>query len=605
MKTHSPNRFAIVAVTAAAAWSVISAAHAETARTGAPPAPRNAYFGELHLHTGMSFDAFLMGTRLYADSAYRYARGEEVESGGQKYRRKVPLDFAAVTDHSEYLGQVRLASDPSGPLAATSWGQRLLNFKPEQRLTLVYGLAESFGSGGEEPAELLDPASIRTNWQHQIDAAEAANQPGKFTAFVGYEWSSLPNGANLHRNVIFRGPNYPEVPFSSVDSAQPEKLWQYIQAQRQHGVQALAIPHNSNVSDGLMFSYADSNREPINREYAETRAGIERLVEISQTKGTSETRPELSPGDEFAGFELIDNLLTVPRPSSIHGSYVREALGRGLELEQRVGVNPFAFGFTGSTDFHNALSNTDEQVIPQLRVGLDVQKILKDAASLGGTRVSAAGLTGVWAEANTRESIYDALYRRETFATSGTRVRVRLFAGYDYAPGVTKRRDWIQRAYAGGVPQGADLTTREAAAPRFLVHAIKDPDSGNLDRVQIVKVWLADGKAKERVFDVLWAGDRRPDADGKLPALRSTVNVDTATYANDTGATELTGEWQDPEFSAETPAVYYARVLEIPTPRWTTYLAVANKLPLPTSVPPTIQERAWTSPIYFKPREQP
>jgi hypothetical protein len=602
IKTTYVSRFAYATL---AAWATLGWGLASAAGETGAPAPRNAYFGELHLHTGMSFDAFLMGTRLYPDAAYRYARGEEIEADGQKFRRKVPLDFAAVTDHSEYLGQIRLAADPAGPLASTRWGKRILDYKPEQRLPLLYSLAESFGSGGEEPEELLDPAAIKSNWQHQIDAAEAAYLPGKFTTFVAYEWSSLPNGANLHRNVVFRGPNYPQVPFSSVDSSQPEKLWQYIQNQRQHGIQALAIPHNSNVSDGLMFSYADSNRDPINREYAETRAGIERLVEIAQTKGTSETRPELSPDDEFAGFELIDNLLTVPRPSSIHGSYVREALGRGLELEQRVGVNPFQFGLIGATDFHNSLSNTDEAIVPQQRVGLDVQRILTDAASLGGVRVSSGGLTGVWAEANSRESIYDALYRRETFATSGTRIRVRLFAGYDYAAGITRRRDWVARAYAAGVSQGSDLPARAGSAPRFLVHAIKDPDAGNLDRIQIVKVWLEAGKVQEHVFEVLWAGNRQPDANGKLPALRSTVNVDTASYTNDTGATELIGEWQDPTFSTESPAVYYARVLEIPTPRWTTYLAVANKLPIPTSVPPVIQERAWTSPIYFKPRVLP
>jgi hypothetical protein len=350
-----------------------------------------------------------------------------------------------------------------------------------------------------------------------------------------------------------------------------------------------------------MFSRADSNRDPISREYAETRAGIERLVEVAQQKGTSETRPELSPDDEFAGFELIDNLLTVARPGSIRGSYVREAYGRGLEIEQRVGVNPFEFGLIASTDYHNALTAPEEQFAPgRLGTPLDVQRLMQDSGM--AVQASAAGLTGVWAESNTRESIYDALYRRETFGTSGSRLRVRLFAG-SFPRGITKQRDCVKRAYQSGVPMGAQLTASQlnAQPPRFVVHAVKDPDSGNLDRVQIIKVWLEDGASKEKVFDVLWSGDRKPGANGKLPSVGTTVNVETATYTNDIGVAELIGEWQDPAFRADQPAVYYARVIEIPTPRWTTYLAVQNKQPLPKSVPPTLQERAWTSPVFYRP----
>src|SRR5437868_120924 len=349
---------------------------------------RNAYFGELHLHTGMSFDAFLIGTRVYPETAYRYARGEEVDVNGKKFRRKVPLDFCAVTDHSEYLGQMRVASDPNGPLAGSRWAQ-IINSEPAgQRLLKVFGLSETFGSGGEKPAELLEPAHIRGNWQRQIDAADGAYQPGKFTTFVAYEWSSLPNGANLHRNVIFKGPKYPDAPFSSVDSAIPEQLWRYIRNQREHGIDVLAIPHNSNVSDGLMFSYADSKRDPIDGEYAETRQSIERLVEITQTKGTSETRPELSPNDEFADFENVDSLLTVPRASSIHGGYVREALGRGLEIEKRVGTNPFEFGLIGASDLHTGLVNSDEQLAPgYLDNPPDVQKLLEINAQFSYTQV--------------------------------------------------------------------------------------------------------------------------------------------------------------------------------------------------------------------------
>jgi hypothetical protein len=499
---------------------------------------KNAYFGQLHLHTGMSFDAYLGGTRLYAEEAYRFARGEEIEQDGRKIKTDAPLDFLGVSDHSEYLGQLRLAADPDGPLAQTAFGKLFASTPPDKRVALIYKLADTFGSGGYEPPELLTRDIMKSNWQRQIDAAEKFNQPGKFTTFVAYEWSSIPNGANLHRNVIFRGPRYPELPFSSLDSANPENLWRYIEHQRSNGIQALAIPHNSNVSDGLMWSYADSARNPIDREYAETRVGIERLVEITQLKGTSETRPELSPNDDFAGFELIENLLTVARPGSINGSYVRQAYARGLEIEQRTGVNPFEFGLIGGSDYHNGLARTSENdLVGQDASHADVKKVLQDATSLRGVKMSSAGLAGVWAESNTREAIFDALYRRETFATSGTRPRVRFFAGLHYAPGITKQRNWIKLAYDLGVPMGADLVAAAAdkrGKLRFLVQAAKDPNGANLDRIQIVKVWLEDGAQREQVYDVVWAGDRKPDSNGKLPAVGSTVNVDNATYTNDT-----------------------------------------------------------------------
>jgi Protein of unknown function (DUF3604) len=566
---------------------------------------KNAYFGQLHLHTGMSFDAYIIGTRLYPEDAYRFARGEEIEQDGRKIKNDEPLDFLGVSDHSEYLGQLRLLGEPDGPLSQTSYGKLFSSASPERRLALIFSLSDSFGSGGVKPPELLTRDLMKSNWQRQIDAAEKYNQPGKFTTFVAYEWSSLPNGANLHRNVIFRGPKYPELPFSSVDSANPEDLWRYIEHQRSNGIQALAIPHNSNVSDGLMWSYADSNRNPIDREYAEIRVGIERLVEITQSKGTSETRPELSPNDDFAGFELIDNLLTVPRASSINGSYVRQAYARGLELEQRTGVNPFEFGLIGGSDYHNGLSGSSESSLADKDPArTDIAKLLRDTTSFAGVKGSSAGLAGVWAESNTREAIFDALYRRETFATSGTRPRVRFFSSFKYPQGITKQRDWIKRAYELGVPMGADLyasASDKQGALHFLVQAAKDPNGANLDRIQIVKVWLENGSQKEQIFDVAWAGNRKFDASGKLSAIGSTVDINKATYTNDIGAGELIGEWQDPNFRPDTAAIYYARVLEIPTPRWTTYLAVQNKLPLPTSVASAIQERAWTSPIFYHP----
>jgi hypothetical protein len=600
---------AAILTTCVAGAALAQAPLAQQPSTQANPAKvpvnplRNAYFGQLHLHTGMSFDAYIIGTRLYAEEAYRFARGEEIEQNGRKIKSDEPLDFLGVSDHSEYLGQLRLLDQPDGPLAQTTYGRLFSAAPPDKRLRLIFSLSDSFGSGGVKPPDLLTRDLMKSNWQRQIDAAEKYYQPGKFTTFVAYEWSSLPNGANLHRNVIFRGPKYPELPFSSVDSPNPEDLWRYIEHQRSNGIQALAIPHNSNVSDGLMWSYADSNRNPIDREYAETRVGIERLVEISQSKGTSETRPELSPNDDFAGFELIENLLTVARPSSINGSYVRQGYARGLELEQRTGVNPFEFGLIGGSDYHNGLSQTSERDLGQDPTR-DVEKLLRDTTSFGGVKGSSAGLAGVWAESNTREAIFDALYRRETFATSGTRPRVRFFSSFKYPQGITKQRDWIKRAYELGVPMGADLyasPSDKQGALHFLVQAAKDPNGANLDRIQIVKVWLENGAQKEQIFDVAWAGNRKLDVNGKLPAIGSTVDISKAIYTNDIGAGELIGEWQDPSFRADVAAVYYARVLEIPTPRWTTYLAVQNKLPVPTSVPSAIQERAWTSPVFYHP----
>jgi hypothetical protein len=596
--------------------AAVAAAMAVGARAEQPSVPsnpqRNAYFGQLHLHTGMSFDAFLMGTRLYPEDAYRYARGETIEHEGRSWKPTgPPLDFLGVSDHAEYLGQMRLVDEPNGPLSQTEFKKKLDAMPADKKYQMLFKLSEGFGTGGVQPPELVQRELKKSNWQRQIDAANKFYVPGKFTTFVAYEYSSLPNGANLHRNVIFRGPNYPEVPFSSLDSANPEDLWRYIEHQRSQGIQALAIPHNSNVSDGLMFSYADSSRKPIDREYAETRVSIERLAEITQSKGTSETRPELSPNDDFAGFELIDNLLTVNRPSSIHGSYIREAFGRGLEIEQRTGVNPFEFGLIGGSDYHNALSSTSErEVVDPDKPAADVEKLLADAHSFGGAGGSSAGLAGVWAESNTRESIYDALYRRETFATTGTRLKARLFAGFSYPDGILKQRDWVKTAYAQGVPMGADLSPAGAAqaasahpgSPHFLVQALKDPDGANLDRIQIVKVWLDNGGQHEKVYDVAWAGDRKLDGNGKLPEIKSTVDAAKATYTNDVGAVQLSAEWQDPDFHADNAAVYYARILEIPTPRWTTYLAVKDKLPVPTSVPSAIQERGWTSPVFYRPK---
>jgi len=571
-----------------------------------PNPSRNAYFGDLHLHTSLSFDAIAFRTNTLPEDSYRFAQGDAVNYLGREVRRRTPLDFLAVTDHAEYLGVSRLARDSKGPMANTLWS-RLMAGTDGDLLATMRKLSPS-GFRGEAPiAELRTDELVTSNWQLIVDAAQRYYRPGKFTTFVAFEWSPMPAGAHLHRNVIFRGPKFPQRPFSAIDSMRPEDLWRYAENNREHGIDTVIIPHNSNLSDGRMFAVTDSDGAAMSREYAETRARNERLVEVTQSKGTSETRPEFSPTDEAAPFELVD-LPGTEKP----GGYVRQAYARGLQIESRIGVNPFALGMVGATDAHSGVSATEENNFPgALGTGdsqVDPQRLFTEKSPVMHmplTVISASGLTGVWAEQNTRESIFDAFKRRETFATSGGRMSVRMFAGWDFAPGLVRKSNWLLQAYARGVPMGADLLARDGAgsrSPRFLLQAIKDPDGANLDRIQIVKVWLRDGVEQERVFDAVWAGKRRPDAKtGKLPPLGDTVDLKTATYTNTIGAVQLSGEWTDPQFDPAASAIYYARVLEIPSPRWTTYLAVRNGLAPPAGVSPMIQERAWTSPIFYKP----
>lgn len=459
-----------------------------------------------------------------------------------------------------------------------------------------------------EIKDLLQDSVVQSNWRVIIDAAEKYYKPGTFTTFVGYEWSSTPDGQNLHRNVIFRGPKYPPEPFSSIESERPEDLWAYIEKNRADGVEALAIPHNANISNGLMFDYKDSDGKPITREYAETRLRNEPVIELSQQKGTSETYPTLSPTDEFANFEIYERLFMGGGTGNPDGSYARQAYARGFEIAARIGANPYKFGFVGGADLHSGMSSTEENNFPGVRhmTGTNAKDLFSETTTpetgVDLAHLAVAGLTGVWADANTREAIFEALKRKEVFATSGNRIKVRLFAGWNFPKDLTRKGDWVKTAYASGVPMGADLASASGAKrPRFAVQAIKDPNAGNLDRIQIVKVWHEGGQSHEKVFDVVWSGKRAVDPKtGKLPPVGNTVDTKTATYTNSIGATEFHAVWEDPEFNPNASAAYYARVLEIPTPRWTTYWAVRAKLPLPDRFPAWIQERAWTSPIFFK-----
>jgi hypothetical protein len=482
---------------------------------------------------------------------------------------------------------------------------------------------------------------MRNAWDVEVKAANDNYEPGKFTTFIAYEWSAkvtdkqnpgstAPVGT-IHRNVFFNSDHAP-MPFSSNDSENPEDLWSYLEKTRAQGIDVIAIPHNGNLSGGMMYDWNDSYGRAIDETYAQRRALNEPLTEIVQNKGQSDTVPQLSPSDEFANFEIYDRLLTSSTfKSKPDGSYIRQAFGRGLVIQSKVGVNPFKYGVVGASDIHNGLSASDEDAMASGPFGIDPHTMLPtgDAAkralgyiktpvptdpdantTSGGDKYidvlkfSSPGITGVWAEENTRNAIFAALKRRETFATSGTRIRVRMFAGWNFDSRMLNYGDWVGRAYAGGVPMGGDLPAKpaSASAPRFILQAVKDPDGANLDRIQIIKIWLEGGDYKEKLFDVALSGNRRDNPKtGRAPRVGNTVNLKTGAYRNTIGAAVLTAIWQDPAFDPAKPAVYYARTLEIPTPRWSTLLAIRNRLPIPKDAAATIQERAWTSPIWYTP----
>jgi hypothetical protein len=570
---------------------------------------KNAYFGDLHLHSGYSMDAFAFGTRTTPEDSYKYAMGETVQYMGKPQKRNAPLDFLAVTDHAEYLGVVRDTIDPNGPFAKSEWYAVMTNPDPAVSATAFRKLIGST-TVNKPLAEFNDPKLLRSAWEKYAAISDQYYKPGKFTTFVGFEWTSAPQFQNLHRCVIFADKG-PAMPYTAFDSLDPEDLWRYLEAQRKQGLDVIAVPHNGNASNGLMFSTRDMSGKPITRDYAERRMANEPLAEIIQAKGQTDTSPALSPTDEFANFEMWLYLIgSDKKANSATGSYLRQAYGVGQEQQAKLGVNPFKYGIEAGTDFHSGITSTEPSNFPGSHGNQDndPKTVITATTSVGGeppTALSSGGLTGVWAEENTRESIFSAFKRKETFGTSGTRIKVRMFAGWNYPKDMTKQADWVKAAYDGGVPMGGDLTPQaRATAPTFVVHAIKDPNSGNLDRVQIIKISTRNGKSKETVYDVVWSGDRKADPKtGKVPAVGNTVDIKAATYANSIGATELIGEWTDPSFDPKAHATYYARVLEIPTPRWSTYWAAKLNLPPNPNVAATVQQRAWTSPVWYTPAE--
>jgi hypothetical protein len=585
---------------------------AATQTAGTGPAERRALFGAVHVHTNFSFDAFTNGTVTTPEDAFKWATGQPIQGNkeGMQFRIKTPLDFYAVSDHAEMMGTFVQMLDPENPLSQHPMAERIMS--PDQN-TAMQAFAEiliDMSTGNLDPA-FTDPEVSRTAWSHIVEMADEYNAPGEFTAFAAFEWSSNPDTRNLHRVVVFRdNDNLPELPFSAIDSERPEDLWNWMNAQRDAGATLLAIPHNGNASDGMMFQTTDSDGNPLTPAYVAERMRNEPLYEISQIKGTSETHPDLSPNDEFAGFEIWDYTLSAEaeRPTHREGSYVRQALLDGLSLAGQGVGNAFQYGFIGDTDTHNAAASNEEfnytgkfafeSERSHRLLGLEGQP---EGQKRQVREFSSGGLAGVWAEENTRESIFNAMARRETFATSGPHIQVRMFGGFGLSadPG----GDWAATGYAGGVPMGGELSAApEGAAPSFILWAVKDPNSGNLDRLQMVKGWVdADGEQHEQIYDVAWSDGRALGADGKLPPVGNTVDVASATYENSIGDVELFTVWTDPDFDPGQHAFYYLRALEIPTPRWSTYDAVALGVDIPKGLPATIQERAWGSPIWYTP----
>ena len=591
--------------------------------------PTRPFFGDTHLHTSFSMDAGAFGARIGPRDAYRFARGEQVTSStGQPVRLARPLDFLVVADHSDGFGFFPMILGGAPEILADEQGRKWHEMIASGRgAEAAVDIIVNFGKGTISEAILPVPgtAAYRGAWQETIDAAEQANDPGRFTAFIGYEWTSNTGGNNLHRNVIFRdgasraGQVEPFTTMKPLGSDDPRDLWKWMETyEAKTGGQVLAIAHNGNLSNGRMFPTIESfTGKPIDREYAATRAKWERLYEVTQMKGDGETHPFLSPNDEFADYETWDkgnlDLSEAKQDSMLEFEYARAALKNGLAHEQQLGTNPYKFGMIGSTDSHTGLATADEDNFfgktsahepnPERMSHPFIQS--PSGAVILGWETVASGYAAVWASENTREALWDAMERKETYATTGPRMIVRFFGGFDFEPEDLETHSPASIGYAKGVPMGGDLSAApKGKSPTFLVAALKDPLGANLDRVQVIKGWLAeDGSLHERVFDVAWSGDRKPDATGKLPAVGDTVDVKSATWTNTIGDRQLMRVWQDPDFDPALRAFYYARVIEIPTPRWTAHDARYFGLGAPDGVPMTTQERAYTSPIWYSPRE--
>ncbi len=584
---------------------------------------KNAYFGDLHIHTSWSFDAFVSGVRTSPDDAYRFGKGEVIPHvSGKTIQMNRPLDFMAVSDHAEYMGAMMQMLDKDSRVAALPIAKKVMNTEQSVAKKANRNLRLSIATNWPYQ-ELITQDILQGTWQKIVEAADQHYEPGKFTTFPAFEWtssiavyssliSSSPYAQNLHRNVIFKGGKVSGIPFSSFDSQNPEDLWKWMDLQRQKGIELLAIPHNGNISDGRMYATTTYDGNDMDEDYVNTRMKNEPINEVAQNKGQSMAHPALSPNDEFADFEVYQYTLGTGDPrkeGQVSGSFVREAFKNGLAIAQEIGGNPFQFGVIGSSDSHNSGPNVEENnnlgksgkdATPEIRFA-------NDKAGPRNRKSSVGGLAGVWATENTREAIYEAMERKEVFATSGTRLKVRFFASWDWDTLSFEQTNWIEKAYQLGTPMGGnlrsqDLEGRSQKVPSFLIAATKDAEGANLDRVQVIKGWVdKNGETHEKIYDVAWSDNRQKEANGKLPIVGNTVNTSTATYTNSIGAIQLQTIWRDSDFDPAISAFYYLRVLEIPTPRWTTYEALQLGVPFPKEMPPTIQERAWSSPIWYQP----
>jgi len=573
---------------------------------------KEAYFGEQHVHTAYSLDAYIGGARLMPSDAYRFAKGEEVEVGGTKVRMK-PLDWAAVTDHAEYLGEMYSTLNEGVKGSDNEQVKQLRGLKDldeREKWFLEYVVKPNRGTPAHPPffAGFETTASA---WKQILAATEAHYQPGKFTTIPAFEWSSAPNGGNLHRNVFFRDTNVPERPMGAAEFSQPEQLWEWLAGLEKQGMKVIAIPHNSNASKGTMFPAVNAQGAPLDRAYAEMRSRFEPLIEMMQIKGNSEVHRKFWTADEFANFENADSIGDYSdRKFEKYGkqNWVRWGITKGLAYEKSLGVNPFHYGIVGGTDSHNGTpSNVAEDNFATGSHGaadgtVERRRNEEVGGWIKGKDLNPGALTAVWAPQNTREAIFDGLKSRETFATSGPRIKVRFFGRMGAAAPPADAKSLVEQGYAQGVPMGGTLKAGDKGAPSFTVWAMKEADGANLDRIQIIKGWVdAKGEPQDQVFDVVWSGSRKPDAKGKVPPVGNSVDVTKATYTNTIGSSELMGTWTDPKFDPRQGAVYYVRVLQIPTPRWSTYDAVRANLPLLPGVAATVQERAWTSPIWYTP----
>lgn len=600
-----------------------AAAHAFPKRGFSPYANRNypsrVFWGDQHVHTGWSADAGAFGATLGPEEALRFARGEQVTSSlGEPVKLSRPLDWVAVTDHSDAAGVIFEVRDGNPNLMIDPLVKRWHDMMASGQGVQAASEMIAAQSNNKVPSVMKDPRLAMSIWEKNTSIMEKYNEPGRFTAFIGYEWTSNAGGGdNLHRNVIYRdGKDKADdmLPMTTFDSENPEDLWKWMSKwEERNGGSLLAIPHNGNLSNGKMFALNTFEGNPLTREWAETRARWEPMYEITQIKGDGETHPSLSPSDEFANFEKWDaaNLAGVPKqPGMIEREYARQALAEGLKLEASLGVNPFKFGFVSGTDTHTGLTTAEEDNFFGKHTGVEPSPnrwehdvIKTPQVTIKGWQMAAAGYTGVWATENTREAIWDALKRKEAYSTTGPRMLVRFFGGWDFVTADAQTRMPADAGYAKGVPMGGDLRTAPAGkSPSFLVAAMKDPLSGNLDRIQIIKAWVdPSGKLQEKVHDVVWSDERKPGADGKLPPVGNTVDVENATWTNTIGSPELISVWKDQEFDPKLRAVYYARVIEIPTPRWTAYDQKRFGIKMADNVPMTVQERAYTSPIWYTP----